>query len=414
MGPSRPRRQRPWCGLPTVTGVALMVAIIGVAAVLAAGWLARHGRKPGPVRAPVAVSETGHRLLGVTAGWQIFAYGPNQVLRIQPARGRITRTAVPPLQSSGPVFFVAGPGQVIIRPLDFVPGYLVADGRPPRILFGALSNGGIAIQGPQPGKVWWQAGNGSGSMSLVWLDGRTTGVSMPLPAGVWVTTSDGRGDVLASSETGVLYDVSPGGFRRFAGTLAAVGPTRWLIVDCPATGQRSAVQAGSHQSGCEDVVINLATGGQAHPARPSAGHGGGFRCHSARWVGRGGVPGQREPVDASPGQPDIRGRSAPRRAAGAGNARPADAGLVTRQPVAVRGGGPWHACCRQYPHWAGAEPWPGTAAGQPDRRPRHPGGPGRGARPTARVTLFGVGLVPHGGRMLVRRGVLRRIRAQAR
>jgi hypothetical protein len=239
-----------------------MVAIIGVAAVLAAGWLARQGRKPGPARAPVAVSETGHLLFGVTAGWQIFAYGPNQVLRIQPARGRITRTAVPPLQSNGPVFFVAGPGQVIIRPLDFVPGYLVADGRPARILFGALSNGGIVIQGPQPGKVWWQAGNGSDSMSLVWLDGRTTGVSMPLPAGVWVTTSDGRGDVLASSETGVLYDVSPGGFRRFTGTLAAVGPTRWLIVDCPTTGQRSAVQAGSHQSGCGDVVINLATGGR--------------------------------------------------------------------------------------------------------------------------------------------------------
>lgn len=226
------------------------------------GWFAGPGKKPGRTRAPAlaAVSETGHRLLGVTAQWQVFGYGPNQVIQIQPARGRITRTAVPPLQSNGPVFFVAGPGQVIIRPLDFVPGYLVPDGHPARILSGALSNGGIAIEGPQPGTVWWQAGNGSDSMSLVWLDGSTTGVSIPLPTGVWVTTSDGRGDVLASSETGVMYDVSPRGVRRFTGTPAAVGPTRWLIVDCRGAGQRSAGQAGSGQSRCADVVINLETG----------------------------------------------------------------------------------------------------------------------------------------------------------
>ena len=70
----------------------------------------------------------------------------------------------------------------------------------------------------------------------------------------------GRGDVLASSETGVMYDVSPGGLRRFQRTLAAVGPTRWLIVDCSGAGQRSAGQAGSGQSHCADVVVNLETG----------------------------------------------------------------------------------------------------------------------------------------------------------
>jgi hypothetical protein len=35
------------------------------------------------------------------------------------------------LQSTGClVSFVAGPGQVIIRPMDGVPGYFVQDGRP--------------------------------------------------------------------------------------------------------------------------------------------------------------------------------------------------------------------------------------------------------------------------------------------
>ena len=236
-----------------------MVAIIAVAAIVALGSAGQRG-KPVPARAPapVAVSETGHRLLGVTAGWQVIGYGPNQVIRIQPAQGRITRTAVPPLQSNGPVFMAVGPGKVIIRPLDFVPGYLIPDGRPARILSGALSDGGILIQGPEPGTVWWQPGNGSGSMSLVRLDGSTTGVSLSLPEGVWVTTSDGRGDVLVSSETGVMYDVSPHGSRRFAGTPAAVGPTRWLIVNCPSPGQPSG--AGSGRPRCRDVVVNLEDG----------------------------------------------------------------------------------------------------------------------------------------------------------
>ena len=255
-GSSRSRRRRPPRWLPSVAG-AVVVAFIVVSATLALGGSAGHRKKPGRPRAPtpVAVSEIGHRLLGATAGWQVIGYGSNQVIRIQPARGRITRTAVPPLQSNGPVFMAAGPGKVIIRPLDFVSGYLVPDGRPARPLSGALTNGGILIQGPQPGTVWWQAGNGSGSMSLVRLDGNTTGVSLPLPEGVWVTTSDGRGNVLVSSETGVMYDVSPHGFHRFTGTLAAVGPTRWLIVDCSSAGQPS--EAGSGRPHCRDVVVNL-------------------------------------------------------------------------------------------------------------------------------------------------------------
>lgn len=237
----------------------MVAAIIAVAVIVALGSAGQR-RKPVPARAlaPVAVSETGHRLLGVTAGWQVIGYGPNQVIRIQPAQGRITRTAVPPLQSNGPVFMAAGPGNVIIRPLDFVPGYLIPDGRPARSLSGALSDGGILIQGPEPGTVWWQAGNGPGSMSLVRLDGSTTGLSLALPEGVWVTTSDGRGNVLASSETGVMYDVSPHGSRRFAGVPAAVGPTRWLIVDCSSPGQPSGTGSGRHR--CRDVVVDLEDG----------------------------------------------------------------------------------------------------------------------------------------------------------
>ena len=54
--------------------------------------------------------------------------GPDGVVRIELARGRITRTAVPPVDSSGPISFLAGPGSAIVRPLDAVAGYAVPDG----------------------------------------------------------------------------------------------------------------------------------------------------------------------------------------------------------------------------------------------------------------------------------------------
>ena len=207
----------------------------------------------------------GPRLLGVRASWELFGYGPGWVVRIQFASGRITRTAVPPLLSTGPVSFVVGPHQVIIRPLDDVPGYLVPDGRPARLLPGALGGGGTVIPGPQHGTAWVQAGFQVTSMPLVRMDGTRIGVFLRLPpGGPWLAIPDGRGYVLVGAGgLGGLYDVRPGGLHRIAGMLAAVGPTRWLIVDCHA----------SHR--CSNVVVDQAGGARrilpGPPAEPEPG-----------------------------------------------------------------------------------------------------------------------------------------------
>jgi hypothetical protein len=100
-------------------------------------------------------------------------------------------------------------------------------------------------------------------MPLVRMDGTETGVSVPLPPRIETSpaTSDGRGGVLvvdlgASSAT--LDDVRPGGSQPIAGTLAAVGPTRWLVLDCHA-GRR-----------CSNVIVDPATGAQHTLPGPSA------------------------------------------------------------------------------------------------------------------------------------------------
>jgi hypothetical protein len=257
-GSSRPPgRGRP--GWLLIAAGAAVIAVIAVVSVAISGHkhkphvasVARPTVRPAPpvVLPTASVTQAGHRLLGVTAGWELLGYGPGQVVRIEFARGRIERTTVPALLSSGPLSFVVGPGQVIIRPLDFVPGYLVPDGHPARVLSGVLSHGGTLIPGPRPGTAWYQSGYQAGSLSLVRTDGTRAGTSLRLPHGGAQVIPDGRGYALALGiHSGELYDTGPRGVRRITGTLTAVGPASWLIVQCRPDRR------------CSDVVVNSATG----------------------------------------------------------------------------------------------------------------------------------------------------------
>ena len=217
-----------------------------------AGRSSPAGGYPGPAVAsqPVTVTEVGHRLLGVTAGWELFGRGPGAVVRIQPALGRITRTEVPGLQSSGPVSFVVGADGVIIRPLDLVAGYAVPDGQPARELRGALSRHGPAFAGPDAGHVWVETDVGDHkTMVLVGMDGRPTHVSIRIPGdSAGYVASDGAGYLLVTS-TGGVYDARPDGLRRVTtGVVLAVGRTRWLTVEC------------DDQHRCATVVIDRVSG----------------------------------------------------------------------------------------------------------------------------------------------------------
>ncbi len=250
-GSGRPRGR--WRAAWLIVAVAVITVVaVAVVAVAAVGG---HGKKsasppPHPAPLPFRVTEVAHPLLGVRADWELYGYGPAGVARIQFARGRITWTAVPALDSDGPLAFLAGAGEVIIRPIDGVPGYAVPDGQRARTLAGLLSHGGTVIPGPDPGTVWVQPGFDATAIALARLDGREAGLSIRLPSrGPWLANPDGQGYVLLSGpETGVTYDVRPGRVRRVTGTLAAAGPTRWLVADC---------RGDQH---CAYVVVDPASG----------------------------------------------------------------------------------------------------------------------------------------------------------
>jgi hypothetical protein len=185
-----------------------------------------------PQAPPVVVTEVAHPLLGVTGSWELFGRGDEAVVRIQLALGRITRTTVAAVQSSGPVSFIAGADRAIIRPLDYVPGYVIPDGQPARDMSAGLSDGGPMFPGPDLNHIWVESGdNGHTTMVLVSLDGRVRQQSVPVPEGMF-PVADGAGYLLLVGAHGV--DDARGGrlHRITTGSLLAVGPTGWLAAEC--------------------------------------------------------------------------------------------------------------------------------------------------------------------------------------
>ena len=188
---------------------------------------------PSPVGSPpaVAVVTLGHSLLGVTGRWELFARGAEEVVRIEPAGGRITRTAVPALLSGAPVAFVVTPDRAVVRSIDQVPGYVVLDGRTVRPLPAALGGGGAAFPGPTPDTVWVQ-GNATMVLRDV-ADGRIRAF-VPVPESTPEVAGDGAGGLVFRA-TGGVYAATPTGLRRITtGALLAVGPSRWVTLECDA------------------------------------------------------------------------------------------------------------------------------------------------------------------------------------
>jgi hypothetical protein len=262
-GSDRPPR-RPWLA-PAVVGVVLVAA--GAVALSQASGHHGHTRPKPPPGPAVTVTRVRSHLLGVHAGWELFARGPDDMVAIQLAAGRITTTRVPQLASNSPeVAFVLGPHDAIIRSFDEVPGYLIRDGAAPRQLTGTLAadEPGPLLPGPRPGQAWVTVGNvGNSALVLLGPDGKPTGTSARLPPGGDLPATaipDGRGDALVLASNNVSYDVGPTSYWQVHATVLAVGPSRWLGFICHG------------EAICSNVVIDAATGAQRPlpaPARSS-------------------------------------------------------------------------------------------------------------------------------------------------
>jgi hypothetical protein len=263
-----------WLRRPPTLRLAAGTAVIALAAAGAVVLTGTHspraasrnsasatGRQWYSVSRPVVVKALHHPLLGEHSDWALLAVGggwepgaeSGVVIRIQMATGLVSRTIMPPLASSGNAAVIAGPHQVIVRPMDYVPGYLVSDGGPARGLPAGLGQGGMTYPGPQPGQVWVTVSADAGAdgysvLRLATMNGTPVGQStLHVPAAGLLSVPDGQGYALLQRGDAV-YDVRPAGARLVAdGTLVAAGPSAWLISRC-----RSA-------SRCISTVIDPAT-----------------------------------------------------------------------------------------------------------------------------------------------------------
>ncbi|MDQ2750911.1 MAG: hypothetical protein M3Y44_15490 [Actinomycetota bacterium] len=268
IGQQGPRR-RPWY---------LLAGVVAVAVILIAAL--NHGKKhPAASNSPsqstsaivtdsgsstspaapsssasVAVTSLGHRMLDVPADWVLFARGPDSLLRIELARGRVTRTAVPELDNGSGVSFVIGPDRVLALTVDAQGGYEVPDGRPTRDLRPPFGAGGPVLPGPDPAHVWVPTGGAENSaMTLVGFDGRRTGRTIRVPNGIGTAESD-RAGYLRFYATGGVYEARPEGVKRITtGALLASGPTRWLTEECDAE-FRCATNTIDRRSGARHTV----------------------------------------------------------------------------------------------------------------------------------------------------------------
>jgi hypothetical protein len=226
----------------------------------------------------VRVILVGHRLLGVRAGWELFARGPADLFRIQLAQGRITWTYIPPLEDLGPsVAFLVERNETVIQPADIAPGYVVPDGGQARLLTGPLSVGGPLVPGPAGTETVW-ATTGPPKLprlSLVTLSGHRVGPSITVPPGaaqvLSTAVTDGRGNVLLSTEDYADYDAGPGWDHAEPGTIIAVGPATWLTEVCESGYERCHYQVINATNGHRRALPAAATQSPYYFTWPPAG-----------------------------------------------------------------------------------------------------------------------------------------------
>jgi hypothetical protein len=251
--------------LPRIALACLVLAAIIAVAVRGTPQPTRHAPKTPPLP-PVRVIGAGHPLLDVSGGWMLFARGPDDLLRIQLAQGKIAVTYVPPLQSANPnVAFVIGAHEAVIRSTDLVPGYVVPDTGQARVLTGPLAGDGPLVPGPASTQAAWVTSGSpaSPSLSLVTLTGRRVGPTIRFQPGgpelAATAVSDGRGYVLVTTGGSSAYDAGPGWDRPVPGTVVAVGRASWLVVSCD--------QLYRH---CHNEVVDISSGARRELPGPVA------------------------------------------------------------------------------------------------------------------------------------------------
>jgi hypothetical protein len=178
-------------------------------------------------------TDTGGPMLASLTHTELIIHTLDSIVRVDLDRGVVVNTPVPVISSTGPTFMVVGASSVLLRPLDYVTGYLVPDDADAQPLDGRLSAGTLwAYPGDAPGSVWVEPlGARSDRLDLVGFETDFAGTSVEFP-NLYPWGPDGTGQVVLTGVGGAYVTGSKGLTRVTTGDVFAAGPTKWLVREC--------------------------------------------------------------------------------------------------------------------------------------------------------------------------------------
>ena len=184
--------------------------------------------------------------LATPSGVLLFAHtaSPNAVVRIDVDEGRVVVNAVGPVMSTAPAFLAVGPSTAIVRPYDYVPGYVVGDNGVVTNPSGLLGDGTFMICSDGRSDRLWTAGD---TLVQVDFNGSPTatigGAQRP-----WAIGCDGAGEMLYRQGDTTLVTGDGGPSVVTSNSLIAAGPRTFLVRDCAVA------------TACPLTVVDRATG----------------------------------------------------------------------------------------------------------------------------------------------------------
>jgi hypothetical protein len=194
---------------------------------------------PAPVADGEVVVRDLRRPIGGGPRLDVFGFTQHEVVRVELATGRVTRTGLGGLEHAS-VDVVPVRGGVLVHSSDDGRGFFVPDDRPPRNIAPEFRRPGPLLPGPDLDHVWvLSEPDPRAPMLLLTLDGRVTltGVagfvrptSYPVP--------DGGGYPLVRGVTGTYWIGRQGVQRVTTGAVLADGPTGWLVLESDDAGRR--------------------------------------------------------------------------------------------------------------------------------------------------------------------------------
>ena len=203
----------------------------------------------------VSRRELGRAALPDAAGYEIIGFGPAGLIRLRPDRGEVIETTVSSTVS-GQNSVVAGRSFVVAQALDDATRYVFPDGEPARRSTHALAGDTQILPGPVVDQIWVITQISPDEQPVarpVGADGVPTSGAIPVPYGTQAgfgIYADGTG-FLVMNGIGGWYGFGPTGLRRITtGSLLAIGPTRWLTIDCDDADR------------CRVTTIDRSTGGR--------------------------------------------------------------------------------------------------------------------------------------------------------